>query len=231
MTEIIQLKKIIGNYLPETFKPSKLIKNAWEVEDFGIVRSVWLAKSNFHPGGKKWYLSVSVDFKSNYDDDLDFHHHIVEGSTKGKEVCSKDDMRALNHWNEGEEAAIENTLHETILPWLDLMGQPDVFSDFLSRSMVVGTDGKNSEHKAIFGSIIMSKEYDPPRVRKLNLGFLATIYERMGSYEKALENLLKFQLFFEKDASPNMTPSEVKYRNTVTKQIEEGIQRLKGLLS
>jgi hypothetical protein len=225
-----KLKKNIESMLPDTYKKSKVIKNASFTEDFGIVRSLWLEKSSFHPEGKQWYLKASVDFISDYCEIPDFQNHIAELSIHNDEVYSVENMRLINHWDEGEKTEIEQALNGILLPWLDSIGKPEIFADFLERSMVVGKDGSEVEHEAAFGDVLIQKQYDGNRVRQVKLEFLASIYGRIGQYEKAIEYLLKFQSFYKSDGSPNLNATERLAREEVLNRINKDILRFQNEL-
>ena len=215
--------------LPNTYCKSKIHKNAWCFEDYGIIGSVWLEKSDFSPIGKPWFLMTSVDYLWEFDSDNKLYNHIVEASVSDRKISSLDNMSLITHWDEGDEDEIYSNLHEIILPWLDMMRKPDVFIDFVNRSMVVGKDDDEQAHFSAFGDVLIQKKLDGQRIRDMKLSTLASIYERTKQYQAALESLIKYKAFFQRDGSLNYSNDEIKMKEETIRKIDDKIQHLTDL--
>jgi len=219
------MKELLEKLLPATFIKSPVIKNGWERNDYGIIRSVSMEESNFHPEGKKWFLAISLDFKSDYCFDADFYNHICEASVSNGKICSRENMRIVDHWNEADASDVTNIMYQVVLPWIDRLGNPLYCIDFLLAAKVIGQDEYDQKYIELFGGGITSLMYHPPRLRKLYDEYLAALYESVGENEKAINHLEAYKIFYEKD---NAADSGT--RKDVLKKIEDSLVRLKQLI-
>lgn len=217
------MKNILADLLPSGFKPSPIVKGGWEKVDMGIARTISVEKRSFSGVGEKWCFVISLDFKSKYFPDPDFYSHICDASVSAGVVCSRENVKILDAWGDDEELEFGNALSSIIIPWVEKFGDPVVFVDFLTRAQVIGIDGKDSEHLAIYGDVIAALQYHPPRLRKQYDAYLASVYEDIGETEKALECLSKYKLFYEKDGT-----AEPEAKANVIGLIDQGIKILNG---
>lgn len=218
------MEDILFKLLPDNFKKSKFSDAEYVVENLGIKCTVKLHNSPYSVNEKDLMLSISVYFLSDYCEILDFEHLIFQASIIDGKVDSLDgNLKNITHFNCSNVDGLEYILNTEVVPFFQKMLIPEVFIEFLERSLLVGKDGKDEEHRKVFGGILLEKQYDSMRVRNQKLGFLATIYGRIGDTYKLKYYLEKFLPFYENDGSKNLTDDEKKSRNIVVEKIKKDL--------
>lgn len=199
------MKKQLKNYLPKSFKKSKLHKGAYTLDKGEFSISIRLEDSDFLDGEDKWVFVISIDVNDNYRQDLSKGSmlHVFDASVSNMKIEALDRWDQIDHWAKDDVEGIEDVLTSIIIPWIDSFGAEDLIA-YLQALDGLEFLEDNSNAIERFGSLLTIKKENQPRTRKYFNGSIAGLLLSLGKTESALDSLIKHREFIEKDNVGNV---------------------------
>ena len=229
----MNISKWLKDNLPKEFKKSKVTKGAYEAENFGIVKSIRIEKSDFLDGEDKWVIVLDVSVHDRYWPKDSDHAAllVVEASIVDGSIVLLDRWDQITHWELDDLDGLKHAIESIALPWLDWFCAPANIVDYFGELERLEASSKSSDGITKFGTVLSDKLINPPRTRKYFNGAAASIYNELGQYGQALECLERHKAFVMNDHPANC---KVKELNDAfferMEMIDKGIENLKSLV-
>ncbi|MFK8012669.1 MAG: hypothetical protein AB8B80_11545 [Marinicellaceae bacterium] len=227
------MRNFLKSNLPDIFEKDVHVKGAYKLNNKCVSTNVLIKRSKHFDGINKWVYIMSLSVLDKYSQigQEGFYNFVIETSIEKGEVKLLDRWNTIQHWDLEDKNGMLNGLNETVIPWLVNYSNPQLVIEYLTAIESSVSSSISEDYINKFGCLITEEINMPPRVMRSYNGAIATIYESIGNFQKALDHLNKHRGFIEADLSPTCVDKSIIENNHKTIQlIDDGIKSLNDKL-